>query len=132
MTTSTLASATEGNQSKTKIFGDRSVKRPETSRVVTVVSSFTVPAARQTLWTETWQRLAQLALARPECKDFRILRNGGDMGHIIVLSEWTSAGEYHRFVRESSLLWLDRVMPGFLLPSELKVLEPGDWPRKWQ
>lgn len=90
---------------------------------VSVISTFQVPPAREQMWIETWQALGEVARSRPECRDFEILRDRRDLTRFLVLSEWRGAAPFHRFVRETSLLWLDRVFPGLYLGSELTIFE---------
>jgi quinol monooxygenase YgiN len=123
MTTPTLSRPEEVTVRRNNRAADGSPTILDTSARVTVVSSFIVSPSRALLWEETWQKLAQVALSRPECRGFRIFRGHGQDAHFIVFSDWGSGAHYHRFVRETSLVWLDRVMPGLTIPSELNVLE---------
>lgn len=118
MSTSTLARPSAETESGIETVPYPSGTILERSRGVTVVSSFTVTCDREPVWTETWQALKQIALSKPECQGFRILRDQKDVTRFLVLSEWPDTASYDRFIRETSLVWLERVMPGLCPASE--------------
>lgn len=121
----TLTKPGVGAESRVNIVPARCGKVRDATTWVTVVSAFQVPPEREQMWIETWQALGEVARSRPECRDFEILRDRRDLARFLVVSEWRAA-PFHRFVRETSLLWLDRVFPGLYLGSELTIFEHID------
>jgi len=89
----------------------------------TIISSFEVAYGHVDGWIMLWRALAQLAVARPECSCFRLLRSPDDDTHCAVLSEWDDVSSFHRFVRDMRLLWIERVAPGLALPATSTFLE---------
>jgi hypothetical protein len=78
---------------------------------VTVIMTYDVPPFRVDGWLRFWERIAVLAARRPACRSFEILRGENFSQGCSIRSAWDDVSSFHRFIRESGLLWLERAMP---------------------
>lgn len=76
---------------------------------VEVVMTFRIPATAHQCWKDTWSALRELALEIPECAAFELSPPVRDRVDGAIVTSWRSRHDFNRFVRESGLLWIDRV-----------------------
>lgn len=90
---------------------------------VTVVISFNLLPGREDVWREAWSEVARLAAHRRACRHSRLLQDRNDVDCCAMLSEWESLVDFDRFVRETGLIWLDRVTAYSRTPPQINVFE---------
>jgi hypothetical protein len=76
---------------------------------VAVVMTFRISPGTSQYWQDTWIALREVALRSSGCTRFEVsppARPGRD-GEIT--STWRSREDFNRFVRDSGVLWIDRV-----------------------
>jgi quinol monooxygenase YgiN len=75
-----------------------------------VIVSFDLLPGWQEAWSDLWTRIGRLALTRPACSEFRLLRDWRDGKRCFVVSTWTDAQAFDQFAREVGLAWMAREM----------------------
>jgi quinol monooxygenase YgiN len=84
---------------------------------VTVVMSLEAPPVRIDAFRAVWQEMARLARTRPACRYFTILLEPQHPSRCTLRSEWDDASSFHKFIRESGILWMERAIPYSPMPT---------------
>lgn len=104
----------------------RAMAMPKTESLVTVTASFSLLPGRQDLWLNIWKELGRLALSRPSCREFRLVYSRTAESRCSVVSTWNEVREFHRFVREIGLLWIERTAGYSQVSAKLTYSDPGN------
>jgi quinol monooxygenase YgiN len=77
---------------------------------VTVIMTFEAPPARIDVCQAIWHEAARAARTCSTCRYFTVLREPEYPSRCTIQSEWENLPSFHRFIRESGILWLERAM----------------------
>jgi hypothetical protein len=75
------------------------------------MASYALYPGTRELWLDVWSAVGRSAVQLPECRRVTLLTHPDDPTLVRVISTWTSAQAFHRFVREAGLVWLERHLP---------------------
>ena len=60
-------------------------------------------------WLDVWRSIGTVAEEWPGCAEFRLVREHGEPHRFAACMRFASATEFAQFVRESGILWMDRL-----------------------